>query len=68
MARLSRVAHRIVWVNPLRATDGYQPLAKGMAAALPFVDEFVDGHSFASLDALTAVIASDHSSPVRSAG
>ena len=35
MARLERVAHRIVWVNPLKATPGYAPLAHGMAAALP---------------------------------
>lgn len=57
MARLSRVAHRIVWVNPLRATPGYEPLARGMAAALPFVDDFVDGHSFDALDRLAEVLA-----------
>ena len=43
MARLRRVAHRIVWVNPLKATPGYEPLARGMAAALPYVDEMVAG-------------------------
>jgi uncharacterized protein with von Willebrand factor type A (vWA) domain len=56
MGRLSRVAHRVVWVNPLKASPGYAPLARGMAAALPFVDEFVEGHSLASLDRLAAVI------------
>lgn len=56
MARLSRVAHRIVWVNPLRATPGYEPLARGMAAALPFVDDFVDGHSFDALEHLAEVL------------
>ena len=45
----ARVAHRVVWVNPLKATPGYAPLARGMAAALPYVDEFVEGHSLASL-------------------
>ena len=40
-----RVAHRLVWVNPLKAAPGYAPLARGMAAALPHVDEFVEGHS-----------------------
>ena len=50
MARLARVAHRIVWVNPLKASPGFAPLAAGMAAALPFVDDFVEGHSIASLD------------------
>jgi len=52
MARLSRVAHRIVWVNPLKASPGYAPLAQGMAAALPFVDDFLEGHSLASFEDL----------------
>jgi uncharacterized protein len=56
MARLARVAHRVVWVNPLKATPGYAPLARGMAAALPFVDEFVEGHSVAALERLVEVI------------
>ena len=59
MARLHRVARRVVWVNPLRASPGYEPVARGMAAALPFVDDFVDGHSLASLEALIAVVAGD---------
>jgi uncharacterized protein len=57
MGRLSRVAHRVVWVNPLKATPGYAPLARGMAAALPFVDEFVEGHSLASLERLAEIVA-----------
>jgi hypothetical protein len=57
MARLDRVAHRIVWVNPLKASPGYAPLAQGMAAALPYVDEFVEGHSLAALEELARVIA-----------
>jgi uncharacterized protein with von Willebrand factor type A (vWA) domain len=57
MVRLRRVAHRIVWVNPLKASPGYQPLARGMAAALPFVDEFVEGHSLDSLEELARTIA-----------
>ena len=56
MARLGRVAHRVVWVNPLKASPGFAPLAGGMAAALPFVDDFVEGHSLASLVDLVAVI------------
>jgi uncharacterized protein len=52
MARLDRVAHRVVWVNPLKATPGYSPLARGMAAALPYIDDFIEGHS---LDALKQV-------------
>jgi uncharacterized protein with von Willebrand factor type A (vWA) domain len=57
MDRLHRAAHRTIWVNPLKASDGYEPLARGMAAALPYVDQFVEGHSAASLDALVSVIA-----------
>ncbi len=57
MARLHRAAHQTIWVNPLKASEGYEPLARGMAAALPHVDQFVEGHSAASLDALVAVIA-----------
>jgi uncharacterized protein with von Willebrand factor type A (vWA) domain len=56
MARLARVAHRIVWVNPLKSSPGYAPLARGMAAALPYVDEFVEGHSLESLEKLVEVI------------
>jgi hypothetical protein len=56
MARLGRVAHRIVWVNPLKATPDYAPLARGMAAALPHIDDFVTGHSLAALEELAQVI------------
>ena len=52
MARLARAARRVVWVNPLKASPGYAPLARGMAAALPYVDLFVEGHSVASLEEL----------------
>ena len=53
MGRLHRVAHRVVWVNPLKVTPGYAPLARGMAAALPYVDDFVEGHSVAALRAIS---------------
>ncbi|GAC1539671.1 MAG: VWA domain-containing protein [Acidimicrobiales bacterium] len=56
MGRLHRVAHRIIWVNPLKSTPGYAPLARGMAAALPWVDHFVEGHSLAALGELAAII------------
>jgi uncharacterized protein len=59
MARLSRVAHRIVWVNPLKASPGYAPLAGGMAAALPWIDDFIEGHAVASLDALAGLLSSN---------
>jgi hypothetical protein len=56
MARLARVAHRVVWVNPLKASEGYEPLAAGMAAALPYVDVFLPGHSLAAVEDLIDVI------------
>jgi uncharacterized protein with von Willebrand factor type A (vWA) domain len=59
MARLSRVAHRVVWVNPLKATPGYRPLVRGMAAALPYVDDFVEGHSVESLESLARLLTCD---------
>lgn len=56
MQRLHRVAHRVIWVNPLKASPGYAPLAQGMAAALPFVDALVEGHSIESLESLATVV------------
>jgi uncharacterized protein with von Willebrand factor type A (vWA) domain len=56
MQRLTRVAYRVVWVNPLKVTPGYAPLARGMAAALPHIDRFVEGHSLAALDHLADVL------------
>ncbi|MEM9515451.1 MAG: VWA domain-containing protein [Actinomycetota bacterium] len=57
MQRLGRVAHRVIWVNPLKTTPGYAPLARGMAAALPHVDDFVEGHSVDALEQLAALVA-----------
>jgi uncharacterized protein with von Willebrand factor type A (vWA) domain len=57
VARLRRVAHRLVWVNPLKASAGYAPVARGMAAALPHLDEFVEGHSVNALRDLVEVLA-----------
>ena len=56
MQRLARVAHRIIWVNPLKVTPGYAPLARGMAAALPYVDRFVEGHSLVAMERLAEVL------------
>ncbi|MGH9302046.1 MAG: VWA domain-containing protein, partial [Acidimicrobiales bacterium] len=57
MGRLGLVASRVVWVNPLKASPGYAPLARGMAAALGHVDDFVEGHCLDSLESLVEVIA-----------
>jgi hypothetical protein len=57
MARLHRLAYLVVWANPRKAVPGYAPLAAGMAAALPHVDRFVEGHSLAALERLARVVA-----------
>jgi uncharacterized protein len=57
VARLARLAHRLIWVNPHRGKAGYQPVQGGMAAVLPFVDDFVAGHSVASYHRLMQVLA-----------
>ena len=57
MARLHRLAHRVVWSNPRKAAPGYEPLTGGMAAALPHVDNFLTGHSVAALERLATVVA-----------
>lgn len=56
MARLSRLAHRVVWANPRKARTGFEPTAAGLAAALPHVDDFVSGHSIAALEELAEVV------------
>jgi len=56
MARLARLAHRIVWLNPLKEDPAYEPLARGMQAALPHVDVFLSAHNLASLEAIGAAL------------
>ena len=56
MARLSRLAHRLIWVNPRKAAPGFAPLTGGMAAALPHVDTFVSGHSARAVQELLDAI------------
>ena len=56
VARLHRLAYRVIWANPRKAAPGFAPLAAGMAAALPHVDAFVEGHSLAALETLADVV------------
>jgi uncharacterized protein with von Willebrand factor type A (vWA) domain len=65
MERLSRLAYRIVWVNPRAASSGFSPRAGGMAAALPHCDALVSGHSLAALDEVIDAIGSDAPRGVR---
>ncbi len=64
MARLARLAHRIIWVNPRASAPGFYPGAGGMAAALPYCDALVSGHSLKALDEVVeAIAAADLESP-----
>src|SRR3954453_11151887 len=54
MAHLRRCAHEGVWLNPLKAQPGYEPLTRGMVAALPHVDAFLAGNTVRSLEELAA--------------
>jgi uncharacterized protein with von Willebrand factor type A (vWA) domain len=56
MARLSRCSHSLIWLNPLKAHAGYEPLTRGMRAALPHVDHFLAGNSIASLEELAELM------------
>lgn len=56
MQRLRRLAHRVVWVNPHRGKDGYQPLQGGIMAALPYCDDFIAGHSLRSFEQVLEVV------------
>lgn len=57
MARLSRLAHRIIWVNPRAKSSRYEPLVGGMQAALPHIDRFASGHSLAAIGEVLDAIA-----------
>ena len=50
--RLSKSCHRLIWLNPLIATTGYEPRTRGLVAALPFIDDFLPAHNLASLEDL----------------
>jgi uncharacterized protein with von Willebrand factor type A (vWA) domain len=56
MARLRRAAHRVVWLNPLAAHPDYEPLTRGMRAALPHTDHLLAGNSIGSLEELAAIL------------
>ncbi|MGZ5400140.1 MAG: vWA domain-containing protein [Nocardioides sp.] len=56
LARLRRVAHRVIWVNPHRGKAGYEPVQAGVVAALPHCDAFVAGHSLATFAELTELV------------
>ena len=68
MARLSRLAYRVIWINPLKGDPAYEPLARGMQAALSSIDVFVSGHNLASLEALGDALLSSQRGVVGATG
>jgi len=66
MARLQRSCYRLIWLNPLLGSPRYEPLTRGMQAALPYIDDFMPIHNFASLEALAKHLSQiDDKRPVR---
>ena len=65
MAQLARSTRRIVWINPRKSDPAYEPLVRGMAAALPSVDAFLPGHNLRSLDAVAEAVRHAHTAAYR---
>ncbi len=57
MDRLHRSCHRLIWLNPLLGEEEYEPLVRGIQAALPHTDEFLPVHNLASLEQLAKILA-----------
>ncbi|MYK17182.1 VWA domain-containing protein [Candidatus Poribacteria bacterium] len=56
MEMLHRHAYRLIWLNPLLGSDGYQPICRGIRTALPYVDYFLPAHNLESLAELTKIL------------
>jgi hypothetical protein len=67
-SRLQRNCHRLIWLNPLAGTEGYEPLAAGMKAAYPFIDDFVAAGTLASLERLGELLAQGSNPNARGTG
>jgi uncharacterized protein with von Willebrand factor type A (vWA) domain len=66
LERLRRMSHRLIWLNPLLGSEGYEPVTRGMAAALPHTDDFLAAHNLEALDELGALLAGlDRRRPAR---
>jgi uncharacterized protein with von Willebrand factor type A (vWA) domain len=66
LSRLRRMSHRLIWLNPLLGSEGYEPVTRGMAAALPYTDDFLAAHNVRALDELGGLLAGlDRRRPAR---
>ncbi len=65
LIHLRRSAHRLIWLNPLLGSEGYEPLTRGMVVALPYCDDFLAAHNVQALDDLGRLLAGLDSRPAR---
>ncbi|MFT4563229.1 MAG: hypothetical protein ACI9BW_002983 [Gammaproteobacteria bacterium] len=56
MAKIANRAKSVVWINPLKGDPSYEPLAIGMATAMPYCNEFISGHSIQSLERFSRIL------------
>ena len=64
IAHLQRGAYQLIWLNPLLGSPDYQPLTRGMQAALPHIDRFLPAHNLASLEDLANILTSGLNTPL----
>ena len=57
LERLRRMSHRLIWLNPLLGSEGYEPITRGMSAALPHTDDFLAAHNVQALNELGELLA-----------
>ena len=66
LERLRRMSYRLIWLNPLLGSEGYEPVTRGMAAALPHTDDFLAAHNVRALDELGELLSGlDRRKPLR---
>ncbi|TDI94613.1 MAG: VWA domain-containing protein [Caldithrix sp.] len=58
VARLSRSCYRLIWLNPLLGYENYEPLTRGIKAAMPYIDDFLPVHNLESLEQIGEVLSS----------
>jgi uncharacterized protein with von Willebrand factor type A (vWA) domain len=67
LTTVARQAHELIWVNPLKGHEGFEPLAGGMRIALEHVDRFLEGHNLLALEALAEALRANRPPAMRHA-
>jgi uncharacterized protein with von Willebrand factor type A (vWA) domain len=60
LARLRRRCSRVIWLNPLLGSASYEPLTRGMQAALAHIDDFLPAHNLQSIEDLARHLRDGH--------